>query len=54
MAFDDFRKEALRRKADVKAKKMERQDFRDWLFRQQIEADRLMDKLNSILDSTKK
>ena len=48
-AFDLFRKEALKRKAEVKRKlaveydKIVEQDFRDWLFTQQREADRLMD-----------
>ena len=50
MAFGDFRKEALRRKADVKNKINEPLDFRNWLFKQQIEADRLIVELNPELD----
>jgi len=42
-AFDDFRKEAVSRKAAVKCGEMKLADFADWLVRQQNEADRLMD-----------
>jgi len=42
-ALDAFRKEAVTRKADVKSKKTERDDFKAWLYRQQNEADRLME-----------
>jgi len=41
--FDKFRKEAVRRKAAVKQGEMKESDFSNWLFRQQNEADRLMD-----------
>jgi len=42
-AFEVFRKEAVKRKAMVKNKKMEPKEFKDWLFKQQNEVDRLMD-----------
>jgi len=54
VAFDDFRKEALRRKADVKKQKMDKQDFRDWLFQQQIKADHLMEEQYPKLDAAQK
>ena len=41
-AFDDFRKEAVRRKADVKRNKIKQSEFSSWLAAQQDEADRLM------------
>jgi len=41
-AFEVFRKEAVKRKAMVKNKKMEPKEFKDWLFKQQNEVDRLM------------
>ncbi|MCL2615974.1 MAG: hypothetical protein FWD30_04150, partial [Dehalococcoidia bacterium] len=42
VAFDDFRKEAVRRKADVKRGDIRLNDFACWLISQQDEADRLM------------
>ena len=42
VAFDEFRKEAVRRKSAVKRKEATLSDFTDWLLRQQDEADRLM------------
>jgi len=42
VAFDDFRKEAVRRKADVKRNKIKQSEFSSWLAAQQNEADRLM------------
>ena len=42
VAFDDFRKEAIRRKADVKRNKIKQSEFSSWLATQQDEADRLM------------
>jgi len=41
-AFDAFRKEAVRRKGEVKRGDMKFSDFADWLVVQQGEADRLM------------
>jgi len=42
-AFDDFRKEAVQRKADVKRNEATLGEFSVWLLCQQDEADRLMD-----------
>lgn len=44
-AQDAFRKEAVKRKANVKRGESTQKDFSDWLIQQQIEADRLMDEL---------
>jgi hypothetical protein len=41
-AFDEFRKEAVRRKAEVKRGKSRLSDFADWLTQKQDEADALM------------
>jgi hypothetical protein len=41
-AFDTFRKEAVRRKAEVKRGELRLNDFAAWLIEQQDEADRLM------------
>jgi len=41
-AFDTFRKEAVKRKADVKRRESELKDFSDWLVLMQDEADTLM------------
>jgi len=43
IAFDDFRKEAVRRKADVKCNKMKQSEFLTWLVEQQNKADKLME-----------
>jgi hypothetical protein len=43
VAFDDFRKEAVRLKADVKRGEAQFGEFAVWLIQQQDEADRLMD-----------
>jgi len=50
VAFKVFCKEAVRRKGLVKRKEMEPDDFKNWLFKQQAEADRLMEELNPKLD----
>ena len=42
-AFDVFKKEAVKRKGMVKRGEMGQKEFSDWLFKQQIEVDRLMD-----------
>ena len=42
-AFKAFRKEAVKRKAEVKCVKMKLNDFSSWLIEQQNEFDRLMD-----------
>ena len=42
VAFDDFRKEAVRRKGEVKRGEMRMKDFSSWLIERQDEADRLM------------
>ena len=49
-AFDDFRKEAVRRKADVKSGITQFGEFSAWLIQQQDEADRLMDEVNPKVD----
>ena len=49
-AFDDFRKEAVRRKGEVKRGEAGQNDFAAWLAGQQGEADRLMDKLYPTMD----
>jgi hypothetical protein len=49
--FDTFRKEAVRRKAEVKRGEVRLSDFSAWLAEQQNEADRLMDAANPNLDS---
>ena len=41
-AFDNFRKEAVKRKRLVRQIDTEEKAFADWLFKQQGEADRLM------------
>jgi hypothetical protein len=41
--FDEFRKEAVKRKAEVKRGESSLYDFADWLARKQDEADALMD-----------
>jgi hypothetical protein len=45
IAFRAFRKEAVRRKGLVKREKAKLEDFKNWLFVQQGEVDRLMGKL---------
>ena len=42
-AFKAFRKEAVKRKGEVKCGKMKLNDFSSWLIEQQNEFDRLMD-----------
>ena len=42
VAFDDFRKEAVKRKADAKRGELRLNDFSAWLIERQNEADRLM------------
>ena len=42
-AFDEYRKEAVRRKGAVKRGESRLADYADWLAKQQNEADRLMD-----------
>jgi hypothetical protein len=42
-AFDDFRKEAVKRKAAVKRGESRLNEFSDWLIQKQEEADKLMD-----------
>ena len=44
-AFEIFRKEAVNRKNMVKRNEMNPKEFSDWLFKQQIEVDKLMDSL---------
>ncbi len=48
--FDSFRKEAVRRKAEVNQGDMTLADFASWLTAQQDEADRLTDATNPNLD----
>jgi len=48
-ALGDFRKEAVRRKREVRSGEMPESDFTGWLVRQQDEADRLMEELSSKL-----
>ena len=42
-AFEIFRNEAVKRKSMVKRREMKSKDYTDWLFKQQIEVDRLME-----------
>ena len=49
-AFDDFRKEAIKRKGEVKRRQMQFADFSSWLVEQQNEADRLIEELASKAD----
>ena len=49
-AFDEFRKEAVRRKADVKSGGTQFGEFSAWLIQQQDEADRLMAEVNPKVD----
>jgi hypothetical protein len=50
--FDTFRKEAVKRKAAARRGKTKAaaDDFKNWLFMQQAEADRLMETLNPKVD----
>jgi hypothetical protein len=45
-AFDAFRKEAVRRKAEVKCGESQINEFSSWLFQAQDEADKLMESQN--------
>jgi len=49
-AFDDFRKEAVRRNGEVKRGETKLTDFANWLIKQQDEADRLMSEVCPKLD----
>jgi hypothetical protein len=49
-AFDDFRKEAVRLKGEVKRGNARLNEFADWLVAAQDEADRLMGELNPKMD----
>jgi len=42
-AFDEYRKEAVRRKGAVKRRESQLAEYSEWLVQQQAEADRLMD-----------